>query len=65
MALILLVTLKLCLRTRAWSWITFLVYGLSLALLPPFVAILSVLWPQRGVEGVADMAGVADSLFTK
>jgi len=45
-ALVFAVALKLCLRTHCWSWITHLVYWLSLAILFPFVYVISILWPQ-------------------
>ena len=62
-ALVLVVTLKLCARTRNWNWITHLTYGLSLGLAWPFVYVLGVLWPKAGVYAVADMTGVAAALF--
>jgi hypothetical protein len=63
--LVLTVTLKLSLRTHCWSWITHLVYWLSLALLFPFVYVLSILWDSTDISGVADMSGVGVWLFTK
>lgn len=59
------VTLKLCLRTHAWSWITHLVYWLSLALLFPFVYVVSVLWPSTSISGVSDMSGTGPWLFSR
>jgi hypothetical protein len=59
----LVVTLKLCIRTRNWNWITWLVYGLSTGLLFPFVWVVSFLWRTSRLETVADMAGVAHQLF--
>lgn len=56
-ALIIIVTLKLSIRTRHWNWVTWLVYGLSLALMLPFIYVLGFLWPRAGIEGVADMTG--------
>lgn len=64
-SLVFAVTLKLCMRTHAWTWITHLVIWLSLALLFPFLYILGILWPATSISGVSDMSGVAQSLFTK
>eukprot|EP00879_Flechtneria_rotunda_P026149 GHRR01027857.1.p1 GENE.GHRR01027857.1~~GHRR01027857.1.p1 ORF type:complete len:108 (-),score=18.24 GHRR01027857.1:21-344(-) len=64
-ALTFAVTLKLCVRTHAWSWITHLVYWLSVALLLPFVYVISILWPRTDISGVADMTGVGSSLFSR
>eukprot|EP00775_Hariotina_reticulata_P007204 gene7204-7418_t len=63
-ALVFAVALKLCLRTHCWSWITHLVYWLSLAVLFPFVYVISILWPSTSISGVADMSGVGYSLFS-
>lgn len=59
------VTLKLSLRTHCWSWITHLVYWLSLALLFPFVYVISILWASTDISGVADMSGVGAWMFSK
>jgi len=59
------VTLKLSLRTLCWSWITHLVYWLSLALLFPFVYVISILWASTDISGVADMSGVGAWMFSK
>lgn len=64
-ALTFAVAFKLCLRTHSWNWITHLVYWLSLALLFPFVYVVSILWPSTSISGVADMAGTGAWLFTK
>lgn len=64
-ALTFAVALKLCTRTHAWSWITHLVYWLSLAVLFPFVYVVSILWPQTAVSGVSDMSGTGAWLFSK
>uniref|UniRef100_A0A383WKY7 Phospholipid-transporting ATPase n=1 Tax=Tetradesmus obliquus TaxID=3088 RepID=A0A383WKY7_TETOB len=63
-ALTFAVAFKLCLRTHSWNWITHLVYWLSLALLFPFVYVVSILWPSTSISGVADMAGTGAWLFT-
>jgi hypothetical protein len=62
--MVLVVTLKLCTRTRNWNWITYLTYGLSLATLLPFIFVLSMLWPVAGLNSLADMTGVAGALFS-
>lgn len=62
-SLILTVTLKLSLRTRNWNWITFLVYGLSVGLLLPFIYVLGIMWGRAGLDSLADMTGVGSALF--
>lgn len=62
-SLILTVTLKLSIRTRSWNWITYLVYGVSIAALLPFIYVLGFLWPSAGIADLADMTGVAMQLF--
>jgi hypothetical protein len=63
--LVICVTLKLSLRTHCWSWITHVVYWLSVALLFPFVYVISILWASTDISGVADMSGVGYWLFRK
>jgi hypothetical protein len=63
MALVVVVTLQLCLSTRFWNWITHLCYWLSLALMFPFIYVLGILWPGTGITGVADMTGTGVALF--
>ncbi|KAF8063036.1 ATP8B4 [Scenedesmus sp. PABB004] len=58
------VAFKLCLRTHAWTWITHLVYWLSLAVLFPFIWVISILWPATPISGVSDMSGVGQWLFS-
>lgn len=64
-ALVFTVTLKLCMRTHTWTWITHLVYWISLALLFPFIYMLSNLWPNTSGKGLANMTGVAEKLFSR
>jgi hypothetical protein len=73
-ALITVVALRLAVLTHHWSWVTHLIYWLSLGLVFPFIAAISYLWtsaPPGGgpgggvhVSGVADMTGVAAQLYT-
>eukprot|EP00882_Tetradesmus_deserticola_P011158 GHRQ01011804.1.p2 GENE.GHRQ01011804.1~~GHRQ01011804.1.p2 ORF type:complete len:134 (-),score=37.94 GHRQ01011804.1:1743-2144(-) len=64
-ALTFAVAIKLFLRTHSWNWVTYLVYCLSLALLFPFVYVVSILWPDTAISGVADMAGTGPWLFSR
>jgi len=63
MSLIVVVTLRLCVSTRHWNWITHLCYWLSLGLMFPFIYVLGILWPGTGISGVADMTGTGLALF--
>jgi hypothetical protein len=74
-ALVAIVGLRLAVLTHHWSWITHLVYWLSIGLVFPFLAAISHLWtsappgagPSAGgvhIPGVADMTGVAGQLFS-
>lgn len=64
-ALTLTVTLKLSLRTHCWSWITHVVYWVSIGLLLPFVYVISILWASTNISGVADMSGVGSWLYSR
>jgi hypothetical protein len=62
-SLVLTVTLKLATRTHCWTWVTYVVYGLSVALLLPFVYVLGIAWARTRISAVADMSGVEEQLF--
>lgn len=63
-SLILVVTLKLAIRTRHWNWISHVCYWLSLMLLLPFIYVVSIVFPRGKVEAVADMTAVAQGLYS-
>ncbi|KAI8470537.1 MAG: ATPase, phospholipid transporter [Monoraphidium minutum] len=57
------VTLKLSTRTRAWSWVTCVTYGLSVIMLLPFIGVLGILWPKGGLYSLSDMTGTGAQLL--
>jgi magnesium-transporting ATPase (P-type) len=54
---------QVAMRTHNWTWINHVLIWLSIILYFPFLAVLSYIWQWIGIEGVADMSGVALTLF--
>ncbi|KAF5838679.1 hypothetical protein DUNSADRAFT_2443 [Dunaliella salina] len=63
-ASIIVVNLKLCMRTRHWTWINHTIVYLSIFLLLPFIWLYGLVWETSTVPGTADMSRMADRLYS-